>query len=269
MLCLLLVAWQVWGDWLGWNDIFVFLIMYVLTGLGITVGFHRLFTHRSFKTTPFVRGVFAVLGSMAIEGPVISWVADHRKHHAFSDQPGDPHSPHVDHGTGWRGALRGLAHAHVGWLFLHTHRGRSSRYAPDLIADPVVSAVDRRFVLCVAGGLVAPFVLGWRVRRHAARRLHRHAVGRRRARAGPAPRDVLDQLALPLLRPPPVRDEGRVAQPAWLAPLTFGEAWHNNHHAFPTSAAHGLRRWEIDPSACVITRAGEARARVGRRPRLA
>ena len=188
--------------------------MYVLTALGITVGFHRMLTHRAFKTTPFVRGVFTVLGSAAIEGPVISWVADHRKHHAFSDRPGDPHSPHVDHGSGWRGALRGLAHAHVGWLFLHTHRGRRTRYAPDLIADPVVSAIDRRFVLCVAGGLrrAVPARLG--VRRDAARRLHRHALGRRGARARAAPRDVLDQLALPLLRPPPLRHEGRVAQPA-------------------------------------------------------
>src|SRR5688572_20901865 len=160
VLCLLIVAWQVWGDWLGWNDIFVFLIMYVLTALGVTVGFHRLFTHRSFKTSPFMRGVFAVLGSAAIEGPVISWVADHRKHHAFSDRPGDPHSPHVDHGSGWRGALRGLAHAHVGWLFLHTHRGRRTRYAPDLLADPVVRWVDRWFVVFALGGLVLSFVLG-------------------------------------------------------------------------------------------------------------
>src|SRR5215212_267975 len=159
--CLLIVAWQVWGDWLGWNDIFVFLIMYVLTALGITVGFHRLFTHRSFKTSPFMRGVFAVLGSAAIEGPVISWVADHRKHHAFSDRPGDPHSPHVDHGVGWRGALRGLAHAHVGWLFIHTQRGNRRRYAPDLLRDPVVSAVDRTFVLWALGGNVAAFLLGW------------------------------------------------------------------------------------------------------------
>ena len=108
-----------------------------------------------------MRGVFAVLGSAAIEGPVISWVADHRKHHAFSDRPGDPHSPHVDHGSGLKGALQAASRTRTsGWLFLHTNRGRRTRYAPDLIADPVVSAVDRRFVLCVAGGLAAPFLLG-------------------------------------------------------------------------------------------------------------
>ena len=100
VLCLFIVGWQVWGQWLGWNDILVFLIMYMLTGFGVTVGFHRLLTHRSFKTTPAVKGVLTVLGSASIEGPVISWVADHRKHHAFSDRPGDPHSPHVDHGSG-------------------------------------------------------------------------------------------------------------------------------------------------------------------------
>ena len=111
----------------------------------MTVGFHRLLTHRSFKT-PWLRGTFAALGSAAIEGPVISWVADHRKHHAFSDREGDPHSPHVDHGEGWRGALKGLAHAHLGWLFVHTQRGAKDRYAPDLIRDPAVRFVDRTFV---------------------------------------------------------------------------------------------------------------------------
>ena len=196
--------------------------------------------------------MLAVLGSAAIEGPVISWVADHRKHHAFSDQPGDPHSPHVDHGSGWRGAIKGLAHAHVGWLFLHTNRGRRTRYAPDLIADPVVSAVDRRFVACVAGGLIAPFLLGWAfggtlrdgftgllwggavrvlVLHHATYSINSlcHFFGRRRFATKDESRNLL-----------------------WLAPLTMGEAWHNNHHAFPTSAAHGMRRWEIDPSAMVI-----------------
>jgi stearoyl-CoA desaturase (delta-9 desaturase) len=252
VLCLLIVAWQVWGDWLGWNDIFVFLIMYLATALGITVGFHRLFTHRAFKTSPFMRGVWAVLGSAAIEGPVISWVADHRKHHAFSDRPGDPHSPHVDHGSGWKGALRGLTHAHVGWLFLHTHRGRRTRYAPDLIADPVVSAVDRKFVLCVTGGLLAPFFLGWAfggtlrdgftgllwggavrvlVLHHVTYSINSlcHFFGRRKFKTKDESRNLL-----------------------WLTPFSMGEAFHNNHHAFPTSAAHGLGKWDVDPSKWVI-----------------
>ena len=141
----------------------MFAILYLLTGLGVTVGFHRLFTHRSFKTYPAVRGVLAVLGSAAIEGPIISWVADHRKHHAFSDKDGDPHSPHVDHGVGLRGALRGLAHAHLGWLFIHTERGSRERYAPDLIADPVVEFVDRTFFVWALGGLAVAFGLGYAI----------------------------------------------------------------------------------------------------------
>src|SRR3954464_8152095 len=163
ILALGLVAWQVWSELLGWSDLIVFAIMYVLTGLGITVGFHRLFTHRSFKTGKAVRASLAALGSMAIEGPVISWVADHRKHHVYSDRPGDPHSPHVDHGHGLKGALRGLLHAHVGWLFIHTERGLKTRYAPDLIADPIVSFISRTFVVWVVAGLAVPFFLGWAI----------------------------------------------------------------------------------------------------------
>ena len=252
ILSLFFVGWQLWASLLGWNDIFVFLLLYVLTGFGVTVGFHRLLTHRAFKTTHPIRVVLAILGSAAIEGPVISWVADHRKHHAFADREGDPHGPHVDHGHGWRGALRGLLHAHVGWLFIHTHRGRRTRYAPDLLADPVVSWVDRMFPVWAFGGLLSAFGLGWlfggRLRDGltgvlwggAVRMLMVHHVtysinslchffGRQRFDTGDESRNL-----------------------AWLAPLSLGEAWHNNHHAFPTSAEHGLRRWELDPSAWVI-----------------
>jgi stearoyl-CoA desaturase (delta-9 desaturase) len=251
ILSLFFVGWQLWDSLLGWRDIVVFLLLYVPTGLGITVGFHRLFTHRAFKTTRLVRATLAILGSAAVEGPIISWVADHRKHHAFSDQLGDPHSPHVGPGHGC-GVWRGLMHAHVGWLFIHTHRGRRERYAPDLIADPVVSWVDRTFLVWALGGLLAAFGLGWwlggtlrdgltgllwggavrmLVLHHVTYSINSlcHFFGRRRFAT---------------------RDESRNL--AWLAPLSFGEAWHNNHHAFPTCAEHGLRRWEFDPSALVI-----------------
>ena len=251
-LALGVVCWQVWADLLRWSDVAVFGIMYLATGLGITVGFHRHLTHRSFATSRPVRGTLAVLGSAAIEGPVISWVADHRKHHAFSDQEGDPHSPHVGHAGGWRGALTGLAHAHLGWLFVHDQRGSRDRYAPDLIADPVVSFVDRTFIFWALGGLVAAFGLGWAIGGsvHAALTgllwggavrmlvLHHvtysinslcHYFGRRRFDTGDESRNLL-----------------------WLSPFSLGESWHNNHHAFPTSAAHGLRRWEVDASATVI-----------------
>ena len=244
---------QTWQGWLRWSDVAVFGIMYVLTGLGVTVGFHRLLTHRSFKTKPWLRATFGALGSAAIEGPVISWVADHRKHHAFSDQEGDPHSPHAGHEGGWRGALRGLAHAHVGWLFIHTQRANKARYAPDLIKDPQISFIERTFVWWAIGGLLpVPFLLGWLIGGsvHAGLTailwgglvrmllLHHvtysinslcHFFGRRRFDTGDESRNL-----------------------AWLAPLSLGEAWHNNHHAFPTSAAHGMRRWELDPSAIVI-----------------
>src|ERR687886_688580 len=157
---LVVVGWQLWNEALHWSDLIVFGICYVLTGFGVTIGFHRHLTHRAFKAKPWVRGALTILGSAAIEGPVIAWVADHRKHHAFADVEGDPHSPHVDHGVGLKGALRGLWHAHVGWLFIHTHRGNKRRYAPDLLADPLIRWIDRTFVAWVLAGLALAFLLG-------------------------------------------------------------------------------------------------------------
>jgi stearoyl-CoA desaturase (Delta-9 desaturase) len=247
-----LAAWQMWDGLLRLSDVIVFGIMYVLTGLGVTVGFHRLFTHRSFKTYPAVRGFLGALGSAAIEGPVISWVADHRKHHAFSDQPGDPHSPHVDHGHGARGVFQGLIHAHLGWLFIHTERGSHERYAPDLLADPVAVLIDRTFVVWTIAGLAAAFALG-------------AAIGGS-LRAGLT--GLLWGGAIRMLvvhhvtysinslchyfgrKPFPTGDQSRNL--AWLALPTFGEAWHNNHHAFPTSAEHGFGWREPDISGLVI-----------------
>jgi stearoyl-CoA desaturase (delta-9 desaturase) len=252
-LLLVLAGWQLWNRGLQWRDVAIFLVLYVATGLGITVGFHRLLTHRSFKTSAWLRGTFGILGTMAIEGPVISWVADHRKHHAYSDRPGDPHSPHVDHGRGWRGALRGLAHAHVGWLFDHQQRGARERFAPDLVADPVIAFVDRTFVLWSIVGLAIPFGLGmllggtvaagfegmlWGgavrvfVLHHVTYSINSlcHFFGRRRFATSDHSRNLM-----------------------WLAPLSFGEAWHNNHHAFPTSAIHGLGRLEFDISGLLIS----------------
>ncbi len=252
IISLLFVAWQLWDRFLGWNDIFDFVIMYTLTGLGVTVGFHRLLTHRSFKSGPTIRAIFAILGSAAIEGPVIAWVSDHRKHHRFSDQEGDPHSPHVDHGDGWSAAIRGLVHAHVGWLFIHSDRAKKSRYAPDLLADPVITWVDRTFIFWALGSLGLAFGLGWLfggtlraaltgllwggavrmlVVHHVTYSVNSlcHFFGRRRFVTGDESRNL-----------------------AWLAPFSLGEAWHNNHHAFPTSAEHGMRRWELDPSALMI-----------------
>ena len=252
ILALGFVAWQLWEEALHWRDLVIFVVLYVLFGLGVTVGFHRLFTHRSFKTTPWLRFTFAVLGSAAIEGPIISWVADHRKHHAFSDKEGDPHSPHVGHGGGLRGALAGLAHAHVGWLFIHTQRGAKRRYAPDLMADPIVSFVDRTFIAWALLGLAASFALGVAIG-------HSLKAGLTGLLWGGAVRMLVLHHATYSInslchffgrRPFNTDDESRNLR--WLSVFTLGEAWHNNHHAFPTSAAHGMRRFEFDVSAFVI-----------------
>src|SRR4051812_49068270 len=245
-------GWQVWNQLLHWHDLVVFVIVYLLTGFGVTVGFHRHLTHRSFETGRVVRGALAALGSAAIEGPVISWVADHRKHHTFSDEEGDPHSPHVGHGGGLRGTLRGLFHAHLGWLFIHTQRGSKTRYAADLLRDPVISFVDRTFVLWVAVGLAVPFGLGVALGGTIGAGLTALLWG------GAVRVFVLHHVTYSInslchmfgRKSFETKDESRNL--AWLALPTFGEAWHNNHHAFPTSAVHGLGRWQLDPSALLI-----------------
>jgi stearoyl-CoA desaturase (delta-9 desaturase) len=243
---------EAWGGALQWQYVLIFFITLVPFGFGITVGYHRLFTHRSFKTSAPMRLFWGILGSMALEGPVIEWVAYHRRHHAFSDEEGDPHSPHVGHGSGLLGALRGLFYAHVGWVLFSDEPADEQRYAPDLLADPVMRFVDKTFLLWALLGLALPFGLGvaltgsvigglFALLWGGAVRiffLHHitfcinslcHFFGRRTFDTGDESRNL-----------------------AWLAPLTFGEAWHNNHHAFPTSARHGLGRWELDPSAGVI-----------------
>ncbi len=245
-------AWRAWGGALRASDLVVLGVTYALTGLGITVGFHRLYTHRSFNTSAPLRALLGVLGSAAVEGPLIEWVANHRKHHRFSDLPGDPHSPHLEHARGLRGALSGLYHAHIGWILDGDARADEQRYAKDLLADPVARFVDRGFVLWVLAGLAFPFALGaaltgtlagaltallWggAVRmfllHHSTFSINSlcHFFGRRRFGTSDQSRNL-----------------------AWLAIPTFGEAWHNNHHAFPTSARHGLRWWQVDPSAWLI-----------------
>jgi stearoyl-CoA desaturase (delta-9 desaturase) len=249
---LAIAFWQSWEGLLRASDLVVFAILYTATGLGVTVGFHRLLTHRSFKTTRPLRALFAVLGSAAIEGPVISWVADHRKHHTFSDRPGDPHSPHIDHGVGWTGALRGLLHAHLGWIFIHTHRGARTRYAPDLLGERLMRFVDRTFLLWALAGLGAAFGLGVAIGGTVLAGLTALLWG------GAVRMFFVHHVSYSInslchffgRRMFETTDESRNL--AWLAPLSLGEAWHNNHHAFPTSAVHGLGRWQVDPSALVI-----------------
>jgi stearoyl-CoA desaturase (Delta-9 desaturase) len=240
------------GNLLNWQDILILIICYVGIGAGVTVGFHRLLTHRSFKTHPLVRAGFAALGSAAAEGPVIDWVATHRKHHQFSDVDGDPHSPHVGHGSGWSGAFRGLVHAHIGWVFSDMEVADERRYAKDLVADPLIRFVDRTFVVWVIAGLAVAFGLGVALTGSVVGGLTALLWG------GAARIFFLHHATFSInsvchffgRREYDTPDESRNV--AWLAIPTWGEAWHNNHHAFPTSYRHGLRRWQIDPSAGMI-----------------
>ena len=150
-----------WGSYVTWRDLTIFAVGYALTTLGISIGFHRLFTHRSYETFRPIRYSLAVLGSMAVQGPVIRWVSDHRKHHSFADREGDPHSPHAGFGPGIRGKIAGLWHAHVGWLFRNVGRAEWTKYAKDLLADRGMVFVSRTFGLWVALSLLLPFAAGW------------------------------------------------------------------------------------------------------------
>jgi stearoyl-CoA desaturase (delta-9 desaturase) len=241
-----------WNELVGWTDLVILLVGYLATGIGITVGFHRLLTHRSFETYRPVKYAFAVLGSMAVEGPVMHWVADHRKHHAHTDQEGDPHSPHAGRAPGLRGALAGLYHAHIGWLFHAGERAEPERYAKELLEDRGMRAINRGFGAIVAVSLVVPFAAGFAIGgtltagltallwgglvrifllHHVTFSINSicHFFGRRR-----------------------FHTEDRSTNVFWLALLSFGESWHHNHHAFPRSASHGLRWWEVDVGALVI-----------------
>jgi stearoyl-CoA desaturase (Delta-9 desaturase) len=242
-----------WESFLSPLDLAIMAVMYVLTAIGITVGFHRLLTHRAFQTHAFMRYALAVCGSMAVQGPVIDWVADHRKHHTFTDEEGDPHSPHAGRGAGIGGMLKGLWHAHAGWLFSTHGQASSKRFAPDLLADAGMRRINRWFPGIALATLLIPFALGvgssggslaagasallWGglVRiflvHHVTWSINSicHFFGSRRF-------DVDD----------------RSTNVFWLALPSLGEAWHHNHHAFPRSAFHGLRWWELDPSGWLI-----------------
>jgi stearoyl-CoA desaturase (delta-9 desaturase) len=251
-LAVVLAVVLLWNKAVGVTDLAILAGMYVITAMGITVGYHRLLTHRSFQTPRWLEYTFAGLGSMAVQGPVISWVADHRKHHAFTDVEGDPHSPHVGHGDGVRGVLAGLWHAHTGWLLSEHGRADAETYAPDLVEDPGMRWISRHFEWFVVAGLLIPALLGYALTGTLAGALggflwgglvrvflvHHvtwsvnsvcHFLGSRRFDVDDESRNVF-----------------------WLALPSLGEAWHHNHHAFPRSAVHGLRRWELDPGALLI-----------------
>jgi stearoyl-CoA desaturase (delta-9 desaturase) len=242
-----------WNSWVTAADLVIAAVMYIFTAVGITVGFHRLLTHRSFQTSKPLEYAFALFGSMAVQGPVIAWVADHRKHHAHTDEEGDPHSPHVSPEGGVQGVFSGLWHAHTGWLMSSQGRADWKKYAPDLYEDKGMRFINRNFPAYVFLSLAIPALAGFLVTGTAVGALtgllwgglvriffvHHitwsvnsvcHFLGSRR-----------------------FDTDDRSTNVFWLALPSLGESWHHNHHAFPRSAVHGLKRWEPDPSALIIS----------------
>ncbi len=240
-----------WGWGISAVDLGLLAGFYVFCGLGITVGFHRLFTHQSFKAPVAVRVLFAVAGSMAIQGSVLDWVATHRRHHAYSDRPGDPHSPHVDAAGGTVGLLKGLWYAHVGWLFSPDNTVHRA-WAPDLQRDPAIARISRWFPWFVLASFLAPAILGGLITMSFTGALTGFLWG------GLVRIFLLHHVTWSInsichvfgTRPFESHDEAR--NNAAMALLGFGEGWHNAHHAFPASARHGLRWWEFDSSWLVI-----------------
>jgi stearoyl-CoA desaturase (delta-9 desaturase) len=239
-----------WGWGLHWTDIVLFVVFYEVSGLGITIGYHRLFTHGSFKANRPLRIALAVAGSMAIEGPVIRWVADHRRHHAFSDRDGDPHSP-WRYGETLPALVKGLGFAHIGWMFDVEHTNRE-KFAPDLLRDRDIVRVDRLFPLWLAVSLLAPPLLGGLISWSWAGALSAFFW------ASLVRVFVLHHVTWSINsichtigdKPFAVRDRSTNFWP--LAILSFGESWHNMHHAEPTSARHGVLRGQLDESARLI-----------------
>ena len=239
-----------WGGWLSWTDLGIMLVMYAISGHGVTVGFHRLFTHKSFKPNRAVKIALAVAGSLAIQGPLIRWVADHRKHHKFSDRDGDPHSP-WRYGTSLKALTKGLMHAHLMWLF-NPEQTPQRKYAPDLMKDKDLVRISRQFPMWVAVSLIAPAIAGglitmsWQgaltayfwgslvrvsLLHHVTWSINSicHAVGER-----------------------PFVSRDKSGNVWWLAIPSMGESWHNLHHADPTSARHGVLKGQLDSSARII-----------------
>ncbi|MFD2351259.1 acyl-CoA desaturase [Nonomuraea ferruginea] len=240
------------GQGVTLTDLLLAAVLYVLTGLGVTVGFHRLLTHASFIASPRLRVVLAVAGSMGFQGNVIDWVAVHRRHHAFTDRPGDPHSPYR-YGSGLRGQLRGLAHAHLGWLFAED-RTPAERYAPDLLADLAMRRVARAFPALCALSLALPFLAGWAITGtlYGALTAFLWASLIRVALLQHVTWSVNSLCHVIGARPFKTRRHDRSSNLWPLALLSFGESWHNGHHSEPSCARHGLDRGQIDPSATVI-----------------
>ena len=239
-----------WGRLFSVGDLVLAAVFYVVTGFGVTVGYHRLFAHRSFRAHRWLKLVLAGAGSMAVEGSPISWVANHRRHHRFSDRPGDPHSPHL-HGNELAGQLRGFAHAHVGWLF-GVDPTDARRYASEMMDDRDCRVISRLFPLFAVVSLAAPFFLGWLVS---------GAIGGALTAllwAGVARMALLHHVTWSvnsvchMFGKQPATQRDHSTNVPLLSIISFGESWHNFHHAHPTSARHGALSHQVDPSAALI-----------------
>lgn len=244
--------WTQWGHGLGAADLALAAFFYLLTGFGVTAGFHRCLTHRSYAARPALRAALAIAGSMSFQGQVIGWVAIHRRHHAFADRPGDPHSPYR-YGTGPLGQLRGATHAHLGWLF-STESISAGHYAPDLLADSAMRRVSRAFPLLCVVSLALPALAGWAIGGSLG------AAWSALLWAGLVRVFLLQHVTWSVnslchllgARPFTTRRHDRASNLWPLALLSLGESWHNTHHSDPACARHGVDRGQVDPSAALI-----------------
>jgi stearoyl-CoA desaturase (delta-9 desaturase) len=240
-----------WGSAVGAADLAILAVGYLISMAGVTVGWHRLLTHGAFRTSRPVRYAFAVAGTLSVQGSVIDWVADHRMHHAHADDDGDPHSPY-GFGTGLWASVRGLWHSHVGWLFVRGHQADNARYAPELVEDRGMVLIDRLFPALVAAGLAVPAALGYLISGSPRGALTGLGWGGLvRVFLGHHVTFSINSICH-FFGTRRFETDDRSTNVFWLALPSFGEAWHNNHHAFPRSAHHGLRWYEVDPGGLLI-----------------
>ncbi len=235
---------------ISWTDAGIAFVFYLVSGFGVTVGFHRLFTHQAFKTNRPLKIALAIAGSLALEGPVIRWVADHRKHHAYSDAEGDPHSP-WRFGSSTRGLLKGLVWAHTGWLF-DREQTSARRWAPDLIADPDLMKINKLFPVIALASLLAPTLMGYALTGTAMGAFTAYVWG------GLVRILVVHHVTWSInslchvIGERPYKTVDKASNVSWLALISFGESWHNLHHADPKCARHGVEKGQLDTSAEVI-----------------
>jgi stearoyl-CoA desaturase (delta-9 desaturase) len=250
MLALVVAVPLAWGWGLSWLDVGLAAGFYLLSGFGVTVGFHRHFTHRAFKANRGLRNGLAIAGSTALQGDVITWVADHRRHHAFSDKEGDPHSPWL-FGTTPTALAKGFVHAHLGWLFAKD-RTNAARFTPDLLADPAIARISRLFPLWTVLSLLTPALLGGLITMSFWGALTAFFW------AGLVRVAVLHHVTWSInsichmIGDRPFTAQGKATNFWPLAILSMGESWHNLHHADPTCARHGVQPGQVDMSARVI-----------------